>query len=60
MDQDVTWLLFGMGILILYFLSTINIIKEYERAVMFRLDDWRPTRGPGLSGSYGPSTRWCA
>jgi len=42
-------LLFGVGVVILYLWSTINILKEYERAVVFRLGRLIPeARGPGL------------
>jgi regulator of protease activity HflC (stomatin/prohibitin superfamily) len=42
-------LLFGVAIVILYFWSTINILKEYERAVVFRLGRLIPeAKGPGL------------
>src|SRR5213596_1375836 len=54
MNQDMT-LLFGVGIVILYFWSTINIIKEYERAVIFRLGRLLPeAKGPGLIWVFWP------
>jgi regulator of protease activity HflC (stomatin/prohibitin superfamily) len=42
-------LLFGLAVVILYLLSTINILKEYERGVVFRLGRLLPkAMGPGL------------
>jgi regulator of protease activity HflC (stomatin/prohibitin superfamily) len=42
-------LLFGVAVVLLYLWSTINILKEYERAVVFRLGRLIPeARGPGL------------
>jgi regulator of protease activity HflC (stomatin/prohibitin superfamily) len=42
-------LLFGVVIVVLYIWSTINILKEYERAVVFRLGRLMPNAmGPGL------------
>ena len=54
MDQ-MTAVLYGGGILILYLLSTINIIKEYERAVIFRLGRlMHEAKGPGLIWVFWP------
>ncbi len=48
-------LLFAVAIVILYFLSTINILKEYERAVVFRLGRLIPeAKGPGFIMIYWP------
>jgi regulator of protease activity HflC (stomatin/prohibitin superfamily) len=47
----------GLGLLIvlLYLLSTINILKEYERGVMFRLGRLVPNAsGPGLIFVFWP------
>jgi regulator of protease activity HflC (stomatin/prohibitin superfamily) len=42
-------LLWGIAIIILYLVSTINILKEYERAVVFRLGRLVPNAlGPGV------------
>jgi regulator of protease activity HflC (stomatin/prohibitin superfamily) len=42
-------LLLGIIIVVLYFWSTINILKEYERGVIFRLGRLLPNAmGPGL------------
>jgi regulator of protease activity HflC (stomatin/prohibitin superfamily) len=42
-------LLFGVAVVLLYLWSTINILKEYERAVVFRLGRLIPeAKGPGL------------
>src|SRR5438093_12131840 len=51
----ITAVMYGGGILILYLLSTINIIKEYERAVIFRLGRLLPeAKGPGLIWVFWP------
>ncbi len=48
-------LLFGVGIVLLYLWSTINILKEYERAVVFRLGRLLPNAmGPGLIFIFWP------
>jgi regulator of protease activity HflC (stomatin/prohibitin superfamily) len=48
MDPRMFWLV-GTGILILYLWSTINILKEYERGVVFRLGRLLPdAMGPGV------------
>jgi regulator of protease activity HflC (stomatin/prohibitin superfamily) len=48
-------LLFGFAIVILYLLSTINIMKEYERAVVFRLGRLAPDAlGPGVIFIFWP------
>jgi regulator of protease activity HflC (stomatin/prohibitin superfamily) len=42
-------LLFGVAVVLLYLWSTINILKEYERAVIFRLGRLLPqAKGPGI------------
>lgn len=47
--------LFGVGVIILYLLSTINILKEYERGVVFRLGRLLPeAMGPGLIFVFWP------
>jgi regulator of protease activity HflC (stomatin/prohibitin superfamily) len=48
-------LLLGLVIVVLYFWSTINILKEYERGVMFRLGRLVPNAaGPGLIFVFWP------
>lgn len=48
-------LTFGFMIVLLYFLSSINILKEYERAVVFRLGRLLPNAmGPGLIFIFWP------
>jgi regulator of protease activity HflC (stomatin/prohibitin superfamily) len=43
-----SWLV-GLSVVILYLWSTINILKEYERGVVFRLGRLVPAAmGPGL------------
>ena len=45
----------GLLIILLYLLSTINILKEYERGVMFRLGRLVPkASGPGLIFVFWP------
>jgi regulator of protease activity HflC (stomatin/prohibitin superfamily) len=49
-----TWL-FGLIIVLLYLWSTVNILKEYERGVMFRLGRLVPNAsGPGLIFVFWP------
>jgi regulator of protease activity HflC (stomatin/prohibitin superfamily) len=46
---------FGVAIVVLYFWSTINILKEYERGVVFRLGRLLPeAKGPGLIFVFWP------
>ncbi len=53
--MDLITVMYGGGILILYLLSTINIIKEYERAVIFRLGRlMHDAKGPGLIWVFWP------
>jgi regulator of protease activity HflC (stomatin/prohibitin superfamily) len=48
-------LLFGIAIVIFYLLSTINILKEYERAVVFRLGRLaQDALGPGVVFIFWP------
>jgi regulator of protease activity HflC (stomatin/prohibitin superfamily) len=48
-------LLFGIVIVLLYLWSTINILKEYERGVIFRLGRLVPdASGPGLIFVFWP------
>jgi len=43
------WIVYGVGIIVLIFLvSGIRIVKEYERGVIFRLGRLVGARGPGL------------
>jgi regulator of protease activity HflC (stomatin/prohibitin superfamily) len=47
--------LFGVAIVIFYLLSTINILKEYERAVVFRLGRLaQDAKGPGVIFIFWP------
>ena len=46
------------AILIIYFLSTMNILREYERGVIFRLGRLLPkAKGPGLIMVFWPIDR---
>jgi regulator of protease activity HflC (stomatin/prohibitin superfamily) len=46
---------FGVAVVVLYLWSTINILKEYERAVVFRLGRLLPeAMGPGLILIFWP------
>jgi regulator of protease activity HflC (stomatin/prohibitin superfamily) len=48
-------LLFGIAIVILYIWSTVNILKEYERGVVFRLGRLVPdASGPGIVFIFWP------
>jgi regulator of protease activity HflC (stomatin/prohibitin superfamily) len=48
-------LLFGVAIVLLYFWSAINVLREYERAVVFRLGRLVPeAKGPGLIFIWWP------
>jgi regulator of protease activity HflC (stomatin/prohibitin superfamily) len=48
-------LLFGIAVVLLYLFSTINILKEYERGVLFRLGRLVPNAsGPGLIFVFWP------
>ncbi len=50
--------LFGIAIVIFYLLSTINILKEYERAVVFRLGRLaQDAKGPGIVFIFWPIYR---
>jgi regulator of protease activity HflC (stomatin/prohibitin superfamily) len=50
--------LFGVAILLLYIWSTINILREYERGVVFRLGRLLPeAKGPGLVLIFWPVYR---
>ncbi len=55
MDQsNVPWL-FAVGIVLLYGWSTVNILREYERGVIFRLGRLIPeAKGPGLIFVFWP------
>jgi len=44
---------------ILFLLNWIKIIREYERAVIFRLGKVLPAaKGPGLILVFAPRSRW--
>jgi regulator of protease activity HflC (stomatin/prohibitin superfamily) len=48
-------LLFGIAVIVLYLWSTINILREYERGVVFRLGRLLPeAMGPGLILVFWP------
>jgi regulator of protease activity HflC (stomatin/prohibitin superfamily) len=48
-------ILFGFVIVLLYLWSTINVLKEYERGVVFRLGRLLPeAKGPGLIFVFWP------
>ncbi len=57
MEPGVVWL-FAVAVIILYLWSTVNILKEYERAVVFRLGRLLPAaQGPGLIFIFWPVYR---
>jgi regulator of protease activity HflC (stomatin/prohibitin superfamily) len=48
----------GLGVIVLYMLSCIRILDEYERGVVFRLGRVQPKpRGPGLTMIFWPVDR---
>ena len=54
MEPSTIWLA-GVAIVVLYFWSTVNILKEYERGVVFRLGRLVPkAMGPGLIFIFWP------
>ena len=47
-------------IVVLYLISSIKILNEYERGVVFRLGKLLPQpKGPGLSSCSARSIGWC-
>ena len=47
-----------LGILLLYLFSVVNILREYERGVIFRLGRLLPeAKGPGLILVFWPIDR---
>jgi regulator of protease activity HflC (stomatin/prohibitin superfamily) len=55
MDETYFPWVFAVGILLLYGWSTVNILREYERAVVFRLGRLLPeAKGPGLIFIFWP------
>src|SRR6516164_1119038 len=48
----------GMAVLVIYLLSAIKILREYERAVIFRLGRVLPRpKGPGIILVFAPIDR---
>lgn len=39
---------FGLFLLVVFFITSVKVMREYERAVVFRLGRYTSTRGPGL------------
>jgi regulator of protease activity HflC (stomatin/prohibitin superfamily) len=53
--EDNLFLYLGLGIVLFYLLSTVNILKEYERGVIFRLGRLQPqAAGPGVVFVFWP------
>lgn len=49
--------LVALVIIVIYLVSSIKILKEYERGVIFRLGRLlAPPKGPGLIFVFAPST----
>lgn len=46
--------LFAIAIVLLYLLNSINILKEYERGVIFRLGRVQAAKGPGVIWVFRP------
>ena len=55
--MDINYLWIVVGIVVLFALSWIRILAEYERAVIFRLGRIQPPRGPGLTLVFRPIER---
>ena len=54
MESNMVWLI-SIAIILLYLWSTINILREYERGVVFRLGRLLPeAMGPGLILVFWP------
>src|SRR5512140_1608139 len=57
MNPATFWLV-AISIVVFYFWSTVNILKEYERGVIFRLGRLLPeAKGPGLIFIFWPVFR---
>src|SRR5262245_13671851 len=53
--EENLFLYLGLAIVLLYLLSTVNILKEYERGVIFRLGRLQPeAAGPGVVFVFWP------
>jgi regulator of protease activity HflC (stomatin/prohibitin superfamily) len=53
--EDNLFLYVGLAIVLFYLLSTVNILKEYERGVIFRLGRLQPqAAGPGVVIVFWP------
>ena len=58
MNEFLTFPLIAVAIVVLYIISVINVIPEYERAVIFRLGRVLPNaKGPGLILVFRPIDR---
>jgi regulator of protease activity HflC (stomatin/prohibitin superfamily) len=56
--MDINYLWVALGIVVLFALSWIRILAEYERAVIFRLGRVRPNpKGPGFTWVFRPLDR---
>ncbi len=56
--EPTSFLIFGVAVVLLYLWSTINILNEYERGVVFRLGRLMPdAAGPGLVFIFWPVYR---
>jgi regulator of protease activity HflC (stomatin/prohibitin superfamily) len=54
MESNIVWLI-GIAIILLYLWSTVNILREYERGVVFRLGRLLPeAMGPGFILIFWP------
>jgi regulator of protease activity HflC (stomatin/prohibitin superfamily) len=55
--MSLSWLI-AVGIVVLYLLSVVNVLREYERGVIFRLGRLLPqAKGPGLILVFWPIDR---
>ena len=48
MTWDLSWIVFLIAFLIVFFFSAIRIFREYERGVVFTLGRFSKIKGPGL------------
>src|ERR1700690_510631 len=55
--MDISYVWIAVGIVVLFALSWIRVLAEYERGVIFRLGRIQPPRGPGLTLVFRPIER---
>src|SRR6202142_78681 len=55
--MDISYVWIAVGIVVLFALSWIRVLAEYERGVIFRLGRVQGARGPGLTFVFRPLER---